>query len=57
MINEFHLPVSVLAWSMHVQNPLIAAEQTYDVDDQTAQLEIQLSQLNVRQYNVFDTIV
>ena len=42
---------------MHVQNPLIAAEQAYNVDDQAAQLEIQLPQLNAEQHNVFDTIV
>ena len=42
---------------MHVQNPFIAAEQAYDVDDQTTQLKIQLSQLNTEQYNVFDMIV
>ena len=42
---------------MHVQNPLIAAEQAYDVDNQAAQLEIQLPQLNAGQHNAFDTIV
>ena len=57
MMNEFYLPVSVLAWSMHVQNPLIAAEQAYNVDDQAAQLEIQLPQLNAEQCNAFNMIV
>ena len=37
--------------------PLIAAEQTYDIDDQTAQLEIQLPQLNAEQHNAFDIII
>ena len=41
---------------MHIQNPFIAAEQTYDVDNQAAQLEIQLPQFNAGQHNAFDTI-
>ena len=42
---------------MHVQNLFITAKQVYNVDNQIAQLEIQFSQFNIEQYNVFDTIV
>ena len=42
---------------MHVQNLFITAEQTYNINNQTAQLEIQLSQFNTEQYNTFDIIV
>ena len=54
---EYGLPDPQLQWQEPVQNRLVAVQQNYNVEDQQAQLDAQLPQLNVGQRAAYNTIM
>jgi len=56
-LEECGLPQPVVEWKVQVENPLIAEELSYNLQESAQDLQAMVGSLNLEQRNVYDTIL